>query len=120
MCVPGLLCDRGYVMVLVVAVLVYMSWLTCASHTVVMSVVCASVVCVALLSCVGVVCVALWRVCLGCCVGLCSSLAGKRGRQPLPAQPLSALLRTHTHTFGAMAAGGGDEGGAGVCVEEAK
>ena len=58
-------------------------------------------------------------VCLGCCVGLCSSLAGKRGRQPLPAQPLSTLLRAHAHTFGAMAAGGGD-GGAGVCVEEAK
>lgn len=38
----------------------------------------------------------------------------------MPAQPLSALLRTRTHTFGAMAAGGGDEGGAGVCVEEAK
>lgn len=69
---------------------------------------CDSVVCVAVLTC----CVTVWCVCLNWCVGLCNWLAGRGGRQPQPAQPLSTLLCAHTraYTFSAMAAGGGDGG----------
>lgn len=100
-CVPGLLCDRGCVMVLVVAVLVYMSWLTCASHTVVMCVVCAGVACVTLLSCVGVMCcVALWRVCVWVAVWVCVAPWQERegGSLCRPSPSPHCCAHTHTHS----------------------
>ena len=107
-------------MVLVAAVLVCVSGLTCASPVVVICVVCAGVACVILSSCVGVVsCGTVACVCLGCHVGLCSSLAGKGGRLPLPAQPVSALLRTRTHTHSMPWLRAVEMGGWGG-VEEAK
>ena len=73
--------------------------------------------------------------CIGLVVHVCvrvrsSAERGWAGKGCLPLFPAKELHRptqqprhtrhNATHTFGAMAAGGGDEGGAGVCVEEAK
>lgn len=98
---PGLLCDRGCVMVLVVAVLVYMSCLTYASHTAVMCVVCAGVACVTLLSCVGVMCcVALWRVCVWVAVWVCVAPWQERegGSLCRPSPSPHCCAHTHTHS----------------------
>lgn len=78
---------------------VYITLLTCVC--------CDGVVCVTLLPRVCVVCcVAVWCVCLGCV----SARQGEESSSVLPAQPLSTLLHARTHTFSAMAAGGGDGG----------